>query len=213
MKSSQFIALLKYPGHASPLFSILIGSYICGLLFACGYHFSLNLYPLGLALFLIPPIAVGYVFRSSTKEDQAFENLEFLFSRAINRTSLYYVKAALYLAIILLPLITGWAYDFTTSGEGSFPPFTLALAFTSALLIQVVIFVFPPILRGPLLFAIMFIAVLSASCVTVIAYYKHEEAVAWINQHGVLTLPVLALLTVLVQRYCCRRFVNREITS
>jgi hypothetical protein len=36
---------------------------------------------------------------------------------------------------------------------------------------------------------------------------------AWINQHTLLAFVGLALLTVLGQLYCCRRFVNTEITS
>ena len=41
----------------------------------------------------------------------------------------------------------------------------------------------------------------------------YEVSLAWVSQHTFLAFLILGLLTALSQLYCCRRFVNTEITS
>ena len=44
---------------------------------------------------------------------QPVNSLEFFFSKAVKRSSLFYVKASLYLGLSLMPLLGVWAYSYT----------------------------------------------------------------------------------------------------
>jgi hypothetical protein len=197
-------------------------------------------------------------------------NLEFLFSRAISRITLFYVRASLYLIICLLPLtiLLGCSlakpvmkvefvdashpvknrFDlrqealqkfYLTHFEGAFlqpggresygntafvvlpkgrvDQAILALIWLSlsALIFQILVLRFFHVKRWIPAFAffvLMTLTILGDSSHNAIPSF-FQTCLGLIDSHRFLLLAVLGVLMVLSQRYCCRRFVNLEITS
>jgi hypothetical protein len=218
-------------------------------------------------LLMIPFISINPLFLHGNYGIQglkghAVNSLEFFFSKAINRASIFFVKAGAYLMLSLLPLLVIWAYSYakpdirielpyntqehreTTKqfylshftgayvqkdeqdkegnkfwvvlpkGQVTCAVFTLVWAFIGTLLFQVIGLGFPPGMRWvclPTFFAFMLLSNVWGSSLKTPSHY--EVGLAWIDQHTPLTLLGLGLLTILSQLYCCRRFVNTEITS
>ena len=218
-------------------------------------------------LLIIPFISINPLFLHGNYgikglKGQAVNSLELFFSKAINRASIFFVKAGAYLLLSLLPLLVIWAYSCakpeirielpyntqehreTTKqfylshfsgayvqkdeldkegnkvfvvlpqGQVACAIFTLVWGFSFTLLFQVIGLGLPPGKRWvclPTFFVFMLLSNVWGSSLKTPSHY--EVGLAWIDQHTALTLLGLGLLTVLSQLYCCRRFVNTEITS
>jgi hypothetical protein len=93
--------------------------------------------------------------------------------------------------------------------------FTLVWVFACTLLAQVIIFALSPARRWVSIPIFVFLLglTLMGSSSSMKVPSRYEMGLAWVSQHNFLTFLSLGLGTVLAQLYCCRRFVNTEITS
>jgi len=218
-------------------------------------------------LLTIPFVSINALFLQGNYgikglKGQAVNSLEFFFSKAINRASVFSVKAGAYLLLSLLPLLVIWVYSCTKpeirielpyntqehrettkqfyinhfsgayvqkdesdkegnkafvvlpQGQVICAIFTLVWAFTGTLLFQLISFGLPHGKRWvclPVFFALLIFSDLGGPSFKTPSRY--EMCLAWVGQHTPLTLLGLGLLTILSQLYCCRRFINTEITS
>jgi hypothetical protein len=121
MKISHFVALLKYYAvmvWTVPLVSIALGWYFA---FDVGrqtdHMFFLTEEGPGVFLFLVPFMCIYLIFTDGpgikSSGGKSLGSLEFFFSKAISRTSLFCVKVSLFLMLGVLPLVTVWAYSLT----------------------------------------------------------------------------------------------------
>jgi hypothetical protein len=91
--------------------------------------------------------------------------------------------------------------------------FTLVWVFACTLLFQAVLFALSPAKRWasiPIYFGLLGVTTMGGSSVKVPSSY--EMGLAWVAQHTFLSFVTLGLITLIVELYCCRRFVNTEIT-
>jgi uncharacterized membrane protein len=106
-------------------------------------------------------------------------------------------------------------YIVLPEGQVDIATFTFLISFIGALIIQLVALVFSPTRLWKTLlayFAVLTIpTILSTWGKDTPTYY--ESGLAWVAQHTVLAFLALVIFTTLCQLYCCRRFVQREITS
>jgi len=269
MNLSRFISLIKCD------FSLLWGAIAMSLAYGfinatsmrTDQMFFLNIQGTEFFLLLIAFMSINPLFLNGNYgirglKGQQVNSLEFFFSKSIKRSSLFYVKASLYLFLTLMPLLTVWAYSYTkpiirielpyntsadreatkqfylTHFEGAYVQkdaqdkegnkafvvlpkgqvnravFTLFWVFLTTLLFQVVLFGFPSAMRWvsiPIYFALIFLTSWGNFTSTTPSHY--EMGLAWVTQHTFFAFLVLGISIVLSQLYCCRRFVNTEITS
>ena len=231
------------------------------------HMFSLSLYGPEVFLLMIPFMSINPLFLNGnygvkSLQGQAANSLEFFFTRAIHRRSIFGVKASVYLLLSLMPLLTVWVYSYTKpvirielpyntqehreatkqfylnhftgayvqkdeqdkegnkafvvlpQGQVNRAAFTLFWVFLGTLLFQVMVFSFSPAMRWvsiPIFFVLMFLTSWGDASSKIPSHY--EVGLTWVAQHTFLAFLILGILTALSQVYCCRRFVQTEITS
>jgi len=82
------------------------------------HMFSLGIYGPEVFLLMIPYMSINALFLNGNFGIQnlktpAFSSLEFFFTRAIRRSSIFGVKTSVYLLVALMPLLTVWGYSLT----------------------------------------------------------------------------------------------------
>ena len=221
----------------------------------------------GIFLLLIGFMSINPLFLNGNYgigglKGQPVNSLEFFFSKAIKRSSLFYVKASLYLCLTLMPLLTVWAYSYTRpvirielpytlagreatkqfylshfegayvqkdeqdkesnkafvvlpKGQVNLAVFTLFWVFLATLLFQIMLLGFPVAIRWvsiPIYVALIFLTSWGGAS-SMKTPSNYETGLAWVAQHTFLAFLILGISTTLAQVYCCRRFVQTEITS
>jgi hypothetical protein len=214
-------------------------------------------------LFLIPFMLWNFLFSNGNYGFKAanaftFNSLEFMFSRAISRVTLFCAKTSIFLFLCLLPLVlilvfsltdpvirvelpynshhhreetkqfylthfkeaylqesdTGNNKDYVVLPHGRIDAarYSLLVIFSGALFFQTTLFFF--LKARWMSFTIYFVLALLPSLAD--GFHgpsPYEVSLAWVTQHTMTAVSMLVLLTILSQLYCCRRFVNTEITS
>lgn len=82
------------------------------------HMFSLSLYGPEVFLLMIPFMSINALFLNGNYgvlgfKTPAYNSLEFFFTRAIHRSSIFGVKTSAYLLLTLMPLLTVWGYSCT----------------------------------------------------------------------------------------------------
>ena len=267
MKTSHLVALLK--NDSRMVWPCLVIAIFYTYLSATDYRQDqmFVLTPSGGAgsfLFMIPFLMWNFLFQNQghglkAANAPSFSSLEFMFTRAINRASLFCTKSALYLILSALPLVLIWAYSYTApiirvelpynshqhreetkqfylahfegtylqepdngknkdyvvlpKGRANQAAYIFFLAFSFTLLFQTVLFTFARMRWLPFVTLLAFVVLLPFAGLSAKTPSLYEASLAWVTQHTPLAFLGLGLLTVLAQLYCCRRFVNTEITS
>jgi hypothetical protein len=280
MKKSHYLRLLAYePGF-------LLGILLYGAFCTCSSIFNflqdeafyLGFLPEGVFAVVLIGMAFLFLFKvpligAGTKGRQpalSSGELEFFFTRAISRRSIYWAKTTRYLLACLFPFLITWAYSsskplirveapninkeasmeqyylshFQDSHIQAVPVdgkptnyvilphgqmnrtfFTLAWVCFAALLLQFTIFLFWD--KSRVMIAIWFAFVALPGFIFLLLTFStassildetplfvptfYEAAMAWVTQHTAPTLLALGLLAIVVQTYCCRRYINTEI--
>jgi hypothetical protein len=231
------------------------------------HMFSLSLYGPEVFLLMIPFMSLNALFLSGNFGVQnlktpAYNSLEFFFTRAIHRSSIFGVKATVYLLLSLMPLLTVWAYSYTKpvirielpyntqahreatkqfylnhfngayvqkdekdkegnkfwvvlpKGQVDRAIFTLMWVFACTLFSEVMLFAFfqaKPRIFFLTYFLLLIVTMFGGSSIMAPSYY--ETGLGWVSQHTFFAFLGLLALTTLSQLYCCRKFINTEITS
>ena len=123
MKISHFVALLKSESRSAVAFSAwasFVYLYFGAKDFRPDHMFGLT--PgggTGSFLFVIPFMMWNFLFENQSYGLKPFSSislvasLEFMFTRAVGRVSLFCAKTTLYLMVSAMPLVLPWAYSFT----------------------------------------------------------------------------------------------------
>ena len=82
------------------------------------HMFSLGVYGPEVFLLMIPFMSINALFLNGnfgiqSLKTPAVSSLEFFFTRAIHRSSVFGAKASLYVLLTLMPLLAVWAYSYT----------------------------------------------------------------------------------------------------
>jgi hypothetical protein len=120
MKILRLVSLIKcdFPMLWGPLGLSIVYAYMNASQFESDHMFSLSLYGPEIFLLMIPFMSLSALFLSGNfgmqdPKTPAYNSLEFFFTRAIRRRSIFGVKAGVYLLLTLLPLLTVWACSYT----------------------------------------------------------------------------------------------------
>ena len=122
MKTSPLLALLKY--HLGLAWPFLLVSLFYGGFFAYqqgqlpqDHMFFLSRPVQVVFLYLVPFMNLTPIFtqvvRTNPPGSNPFGTLEFFFTRAIARTSLFWLRTALFLVLTIIPLVVVWASSYT----------------------------------------------------------------------------------------------------
>ena len=266
MRPSHFLALLKNDLRiAWPFF--LLGPFYTYLNIDIywDYHFH-DLNPIssgGFFMFFMPFLAFNILFQNESHGFRASGNLvvgrlEFMFTRAINRSELFRAKASLYLILCALPALllvvhshaepslkvqlpysagehreeakqfylshfqgaylqepdTGTDKDYVVfpRGRTSQSVCTLLLGVVVTLFFQAMLFTFPGRRWLPMVLLFLLAVVMPFASFAHDTPSFYERLTAWVAQQPALALLTTGLLMALAEFYCCRRFVQTEIT-
>lgn len=120
MKILRLISLIKcdFPLLWGALGLSIVYGYMNASQIEGDHMFSLSVYGPEVFLLMIPFMSINALFLNGNFGIQslkfpAVSNLEFIFTRAIRRSSIFGVKASVYLLLALMPLLTTWCYSYT----------------------------------------------------------------------------------------------------
>jgi len=149
--------------------------------------------------------------------------LEFYFSVAIKRTTVFWTKAFLYLVLCSFPAIIALGIAITQSSWKFLPTSHVSTALTALLLslivsafFQVVFSLLPETIPATIfaiiLFPVMILAgTLGLEIATQSTDSPSEYLLAFINHHPILVSGALVVVLAATELFCCHRFVRKEI--